>query len=105
MKYEMVWKDGRRESTEHGGGLAIITTIRENGRCIQVTFRLNETAPHGVMEYVEAERKDVTERMREAEQRNRERTMDYMRKGWQYDEDMAAKDAEIARLRALLGSG
>lgn len=80
MKYALVWNDGRREPTSVGGGNRIIKPVESNGRWTETTFHVSHEED-GVWLYVEGETVDTTERMHEAARRNRERSMETLRRG------------------------
>ncbi len=99
----LVEKDGTRKPYVWEGGISYVTTAHKDGRWLQTIYTLADgVGPDGPLLFHAGDPVDITERMAEAERANRERSMAYFRKGWAYDEDMAAKDEEIARLRALL---
>ncbi len=101
----LVRKDGTREPLKGwSGGHTYVSLRQEGGTTFQTTFAVGDgdIDLDGTLLFHEGETVDVSDRMAQAEARNRERTMAYLRKGWEYDDDMAVKDEEIARLRALL---
>jgi hypothetical protein len=80
VKARIVWKDGREEEFEDMGALHFIKMWRNAGRFYQTTFT---RGPHGSHQlFFEGETKDRTDDMHRAEAENRQRTMDYLRKGW-----------------------
>jgi hypothetical protein len=94
----LVWKDGTREESDAGGGLQIIyAKRRDDGGCDQVTFHAMRVG--SALEYHEGERIDITERMREAERRNRARTFEVFRRGLDLDDE---SDSFFTRARRRL---
>lgn len=89
MRLLLVWNDGRTEDQgEYQGGIKFIKMWQRNGRYFQTTFERAEVFGDTVNMH-EGETKDKTADMHRAEQENRERTMNYLRRGW------ASSDCEV----------
>lgn len=89
MKAVLQWKDGRREPTTFGGGRTIIRcrhepSLEAGGGYLETEFHIqdsDEPEADGTWVYLEGETKDVSDDMRRAAERNRQRSWNTMLRG------------------------
>lgn len=90
MKAVLVWKDGRVEPTDVGGGNRIIKPWHKDRRDYQTTFHVSHEGADGAWQYLEGETEDTTVRMAEAAQRIEERRWEVFRRGLDMDDEVTA---------------